>query len=229
MSSISININRLLERIGKACEAVSRDPEAVKLLAVSKTKPPIMIEKAIQAGLGDFGENYLQEALRKIQSFPGATWHYIGAIQSNKTRDIASHFDWVHTVSSLKVAQRLDSQRPADAQPLNVMLQVNISKEEGKAGVAEEDLMDLVRSLLPLKQIRLRGLMTIPRKTDDHALQRASFAHLAHLQKSVLQHFNLPQFNELSMGMSADLEAAIAEGATWLRIGTAIFGEREPR
>jgi pyridoxal phosphate enzyme (YggS family) len=187
-----------------------------------------MVEQAIAAGQLDFGENYLQDALTKVRSLPDARWHFIGAIQSNKTREIAAHFDWVHTVSSVKVARRLDAQRPDEAQPLNVLLQVNINNEEGKAGVVEEHLLELVESLIPLKRILLRGLMAIPAKSDNYNVQRTNFAHLARLQKQVQQNCALPHFDELSMGMSADLEAAIAEGATWVRIGTDIFGEREP-
>ena len=152
MSSIRININRLQERINQACELDLRKPESVRLLAVSKTKPVMMVEQAIAAGQLDFGENYLQDALTKIYAFPDASWHFIGAIQSNKTRDIAAHFDWVHTVSSVKVARRLDAQRPDEAQPLNVLLQVNINNEQGKAGVAEEDLLELVDSLIPSRR-----------------------------------------------------------------------------
>lgn len=229
MSSIRININRLRERINQACELACRKPESVKLLAVSKTKPLPMVEQAITAGQLDFGENYLQDALTKIHAFPDASWHFIGAIQSNKTRDIAAHFDWVHTVSSVKVARRLDAQRPSEARPLKVLLQVNINNEEGKAGVVEEELLELVHSLIPLKRILLRGLMAIPQKSENYDVQRTNFAHLARLQKLVQSNCALPQFDELSMGMSADLEAAIAEGATWVRIGTDIFGEREPR
>lgn len=228
MSSIRINVNRLRERINRACELASRKPESVRLLAVSKTKPVTMVEQAIAAGQSDFGENYLQDALAKIDSFPDACWHFIGAIQSNKTRDIAAHFDWVHTVSSVKVARRLDAQRPDERKPLNVLIQVNINNEEGKAGVVEEHLLELVESLIPLKRILLRGLMAIPQKSEDYNVQRTNFAHLARLQTLVQQKCGLPQFDELSMGMSADLEAAIAEGATWVRIGTDIFGEREP-
>ena len=228
MSSIRINVNRLRERINRACELASRRPESVRLLAVSKTKPVTMVEQAIAAGQLDFGENYLQDALAKVHSHPDARWHFIGAIQSNKTREIAANFDWVHTVSSIKVARRLDAQRPDEAQPLNVLIQVNINNEEGKAGVVEEHLLELVESLIPLKRILLRGLMAIPQKSDDYTVQRTNFAHLARLQTQVQQQCGLPQFDELSMGMSADLEAAIAEGATWVRIGTDIFGEREP-
>jgi pyridoxal phosphate enzyme (YggS family) len=228
MSSIRINISRLRERINRACELASRKPESVRLLAVSKTKPAILVEHAIAAGQSDFGENYLQDALTKIDSFPDACWHFIGAIQSNKTRDIAAHFDWVHTVSSVKVARRLDAQRPDERKPLNVLIQVNINNEEGKAGVVEEHLLELVNSLIPLKRILLRGLMAIPQKSEDYTRQRTNFAHLAGLQKLVQQKCGLSHFDELSMGMSADLEAAIAEGATWVRIGTDIFGEREP-
>jgi pyridoxal phosphate enzyme (YggS family) len=196
------------------------------LLAVSKTKPLEMVQAAMAAGQFDFGENYLQDALGKIPSVPGATWHFIGAIQSNKTRDIAQHFDWVHTVASEKIARRLNAQRDEASLPLNVLIQININHEPDKTGLNENDLPNLVESIAGFERISLRGLMAIPELTDDPARQRANFARLTDLQKSVQQQFELRNFDQLSMGMSADLEAAIAEGATWIRIGTAIFGER---
>lgn len=226
MGSIKDNLLRVQARINDACVAASRNPESVKLLAVSKTKPSSMVCEAIEAGQSNFGENYLQDALDKISVFPDATWHYIGTIQSNKTRGIAAHFDWVHTVASEKIARRLDTQRPESASPLNVMLQININREPGKNGVDEADLPALVESTLQLDRIRLRGLMAIPENIDDRERQQANFVKLADLLTSIQRQFNLSDFDQLSMGMSADLEAAISAGATWIRIGTAIFGER---
>ena len=226
MSTINNNLLAVQARINDACQLVSRNPDTVKLLAVSKTKPIEMVQEAFAAGQRDFGENYLQDALSKIPAIQGATWHYIGAIQSNKTREIAEHFDWVHTVASVKVARRLSSQRNEAASPLNVLLQVNINQESGKAGILANELPGLVESILGFEQITLRGLMAIPEQNSDLVVQRANFATLSQLQESIQTQFNLPQFDQLSMGMSGDLEAAIAEGATWVRIGTSIFGER---
>lgn len=226
MGSIKDNLLRVQTRINDACVAASRNPASVKLLAVSKTKPSSMICEAIKAGQSDFGENYLQDALDKIFVVPDATWHYIGAIQSNKTRGIATHFDWVHTVASEKIARRLDAQRPESAPSLNIMLQVNVNREPGKHGVDEADLPSLVESTLQLSRLRLRGLMVIPENVDDGAKRQANFVKLAELLASIQRQFCLSGFDQLSMGMSADLEAAISAGATWIRIGTAIFGER---
>jgi len=227
---ITDHIAETLERVRIGRSDAGRAASSVLVLAVSKRQPAAAIQTAYRAGLRHFGENAVQEAIVKLKELESLdiTWHFIGRIQSNKTRDIAAHFDWVHTVSSVKVARRLDAQRPSEARPLKVLLQVNINNEEGKAGVVEEDLLELVRSLIPLKRILLRGLMAIPQKSENYDVQRTNFAHLARLSNLVQLNCALPQFNELSMGMSADLEAAIAEGATWVRIGTDIFGEREP-
>lgn len=236
MNNINDNLQQINARIRSACTSASRDPESVKLLAVSKTKPVEMVIRAMEAGQYDFGENYLQDALSKIISISEASgdtatrspsWHYIGAIQSNKTRDIARHFDWVHTVASEKVARRLNSQRPEDLPAINILLQVNLNQEAGKAGIDHNNLAGLVDSLLTFDRIALRGLMAIPEVTKDYDQQRANFARLADFREEIQAKFDLDQFTELSMGMSADLEAAIAEGASWVRIGTAIFGERE--
>ncbi|MCH8256992.1 MAG: YggS family pyridoxal phosphate-dependent enzyme [Proteobacteria bacterium] len=226
MGNVKDNLLRVQARINDACIAACRNPESVKLLAVSKTKPPSMVREAIDAGQSDFGENYLQDALVKISEVPDATWHYIGNIQSNKTRGIATHFDWVHTVTSEKIARRLNSQRPESALPLNIMLQVNVNHEPGRQGVDKADLPALVESTLQLDHLRLRGLMAIPEKVDDEERQLANFVELAELLAAIQGRFFLPGFDQLSMGMSADLEAAISAGATWIRIGTAIFGER---
>ncbi len=226
MGSIKDNLGKLQKRINDACLVASRKPSSVKLLAVSKTKPSGMVQEAIEAGQSDFGENYLQDAMAKISEVPEATWHYIGAIQSNKTRDIAANFDWVHTLASEKIARRLHSQRGESAPPLNVLLQVNLNNEPGKSGVDEHVLPSLIESTLQFDHLILRGLMAITQKSDDVILQRDNFQKLAELQVTIQQQYRLADFCELSMGMSADLEAAISAGATWIRIGTAIFGER---
>jgi hypothetical protein len=196
----------------------------VGLLAVSKTKPAAAMRDAFAAGIRDFGENYLQEALAKqdeLRDLP-LVWHFIGPIQSNKARAIAEHFDWVHSVDRLKIAQRLDEQRPAEAPPLNVCIQVNVSGEASKSGCAPEELAALARAIHSLPRLKLRGLMAIPEPSDDRAAQDAAFASVQRLQAEL----GLP-LDTLSMGMSHDLEAAIAHGATWVRVGTALFGARD--
>ncbi|HUH37581.1 MAG TPA: YggS family pyridoxal phosphate-dependent enzyme [Spongiibacteraceae bacterium] len=221
-----MTIAKVQSRIRAAAEAAGRAPGDVGLIAVSKTRPAAAIREAYAAGLHQFGENYLQEALAKqaeLADLP-LTWHFIGPIQSNKTRAIAEQFDWVHSVDRLKVAQRLSAQRPAGLPPLQLCLQVNISGEVSKSGAAPDALETLAAAVCALPGIRLRGLMAIPAASDDPAIQRAAFARLrALLQRLQRQH---PQLDTLSMGMSADLEAAIAEGATLVRIGTDIFGPR---
>lgn len=223
MSTIANNIAKVGERIREAAHAAQRDPAAVGLLAVSKTQPAEAIREACAAGLRDFGENYLQEALDKQAQLADLPlhWHFIGPIQSNKTKAIAEHFDWVHSVDRLKIAQRLSDQRPAQLPPLNVCLQVNVSGEASKSGCAPEDVAQLANAIAALPRLCLRGLMAIPEPTDDVAEQHAAFARLRQLQDQL----DL-DLDTLSMGMSQDLEAAIAEGATWVRIGTALFGAR---
>jgi len=231
---IQANLQKVRLGIKLACEKFGRDPDHVALLAVSKTKPVSMIESAIALGQTHFGENYLQDALTKIEEIknqaklPKPIWHYIGAIQSNKTRPIAEHFDWVHTVSSHKIAKRLSDQRPSHMQPLNILLQVNIDAEPTKSGVKPEQLLELIQTILELPGIQLRGLMAIPAPASEFELQRAPFKALGDLKQQCIAELGseLQGFDQLSMGMTGDLEAAIAEGATWLRIGTAIFGER---
>lgn len=224
MSTIAENIAKVRTRIREAEQACGRAPDAVRLLAVSKTKPAADIRAAHACGLVDFGENYLQEALGKQAELAdlALTWHFIGPIQSNKTRPIAEHFDWVHSVDRLKVAERLSAQRPAGLPPLNVCLQVNVSGEDSKSGCSPQDLPALAHAVAALPNLKLRGLMAIPEPTEDVAAQRAAFARLGEL----LTALNLG-LDTLSMGMSHDLEAAIAEGATWVRIGTALFGARD--
>jgi pyridoxal phosphate enzyme (YggS family) len=224
MSTIADNILALAARIDTAAKAAGRDPSTVRLLAVSKTKPAGAVREAYAAGVRDVGENYLQEALAKQQELSGLplTWHFIGPIQSNKTRAIAEHFDWVHSVDRLKIAQRLSEQRPAGLAPLNVCLQVNVSGEASKSGCEPADLAALAHAVSALPGLRLRGLMAIPQPTDDRAFQEAAFARLRELQERLGL-----DLDTLSMGMSHDLEAAIAQGATWVRIGTALFGARD--
>jgi pyridoxal phosphate enzyme (YggS family) len=224
MSTIAENISTLAERINNAAQAVQRDPASVGLLAVSKTKPAGDLREAYAAGLRDFGENYLQEALGKqseLSDLP-LIWHFIGPIQSNKTRAIAENFAWVHSVDRLKIAQRLSEQRPADLPPLNICIQVNVSGEASKSGCTPKDLPALAQAIGALPNLRLRGLMAIPEPTEDSDEQNAAFAAVRTLQDQL----NLP-LDTLSMGMSHDLEAAIAQGATWVRIGTALFGARD--
>jgi len=223
MSTIATNIAKVGTRIREAAQAAGRDPDGVLLLAVSKTQPAEAIREACDAGLHDFGENYLQEALEKqaeLADLP-LVWHFIGPIQSNKTKLIAEHFDWVHSVDRLKIAQRLSDQRPEHLAPLNICLQVNVSGEVSKSGCEPQEVHQLAYAIAALPRLRLRGLMAIPEPTDDPAEQRAAFARLRQLQSELQL-----DLDTLSMGMSQDLEAAIAEGATWVRIGTALFGAR---
>ena len=224
MSTIADNIGLVSQRIRAAADAVQRDASSIHLLAVSKTKPAQAVREAYAAGLRDFGENYLQEALGKqaeLTDLP-LSWHFIGPIQSNKTRAIAEHFAWVHSVDRLKIAQRLSEQRPADLAPLNICIQVNVSGEASKSGCTPADLPALANAISALPRLTLRGLMAIPEPTEDRAEQDAAFATVRDLQASL----NLA-LDTLSMGMSHDLESAIAQGATWVRIGTALFGARD--
>lgn len=224
MSTIAENIAKVGERIREAAQASGRDLDGIGLLAVSKTKPAAAVRDAFAAGVRDFGENYLQEALDKqaeLSELP-LIWHFIGPIQSNKTKPIAEHFAWVHSVDRLKIAQRLSEQRPTGLPPLNICLQVNVSAEASKSGCAPAELAALAQAVSQLPNLRLRGLMAIPEPTDDVAAQRAAFARLRELRDGL----PLP-LDTLSMGMSHDLDAAIAEGATWVRIGTALFGARD--
>lgn len=224
MSTIAENIAKVRERIREAAQASQRDSQSVGLLAVSKTKPAAAVREAYAAGQRDFGENYLQEALAKQAELSDLdlVWHFIGPIQSNKTKLIAEHFHWVHSVDRLKIAQRLSEQRPAHLPPLNICLQVNVSGEASKSGCTPEELPALAQAVTQLPGLRLRGLMTIPEPSDDPQAQRAPLARLRQLRDQL--HADL---DTLSMGMSQDLEAAIAEGATWARIGTALFGARD--
>ncbi len=213
-------------RIVSASTAAGRAPDSVRLVAVSKTFSTDAVREAAAIGQRDFGENYVQEAVEKLRNTVDLplVWHFIGPIQSNKTVLLAEHFDWVHTIDREKIARRLSEQRPEGRAPLNVCIQVNISGESSKSGVASTDVTALARIITSLPRLRLRGLMAIPENTDDPDLQRQAFARLRTILES-LQRDGMV-LDTLSMGMSADLEAAIAEGATMVRVGTAIFGER---
>jgi hypothetical protein len=228
MTSVIGNLKTVLNRIGDACQRSGRPVDSVTLLAVSKTFPASAVRDAFDAGCRQFGENYVQEALDKIAALTDLrqriTWHLIGPLQSNKTRPVAEAFDWVHSVDRLKIAQRLSEQRPAGLPPLQVCLQVNISGEDSKSGVAPADVPALAQAVATLPRLALRGLMAIPEPAADLAAQQAPHRALRELLAALnAQGLRL---DTLSMGMSADLEAAIAEGATIVRVGTAIFGGR---
>jgi pyridoxal phosphate enzyme (YggS family) len=231
MSTIGTNLQAVEATIAAAAEAADRPAQSVHLLAVSKTFPPEAVLEAMAAGQRAFGENYLQEALDKMQAVarmaPGQAveWHFIGPIQSNKTRPIAAHFQWVHAVEKLKTAQRLSEQRPPELGPLNICLQVNISGEDSKSGASVDELPALAQQVAALPNLRLRGLMAIPAPQDDPAMQREPFARLRALFEG-LRRDGL-ELDTLSMGMSADLGAAVLEGATIVRVGSAIFGARQ--
>lgn len=226
MQNIEINLNRIRARIAAAAEACGRAPDSVLLLAVSKRKPVADIRKAFELGQKHFGENYLQEAQQKMQQLTelDICWHFIGAIQSNKTRNIAEAFDWAHCVDRVKIARRLSDQRPAGMAPLNVCIQVNIDHEDSKAGIELDAVLELAAAIHELPGIRLRGLMTIPAPRADFTEQRNAFAQLSAMLVSLRQQGI--DCDTLSMGMTQDMDAAIAEGSTLVRIGTAIFGGR---
>ena len=228
MSVIAQHLAAVRERIAAATREAGRAPADVTLLAVSKTFAADAIRDAHAAGQRTFGENYVQEAIDKIAALADLRaqleWHFIGPLQSNKTRPVAEHFDWVHSVDRLKIAQRLSDQRPAGTAPLNVCVQVNVSGEATKSGVAPEQLAELAREIARLPNLRLRGLMSIPEPAADLAAQRAPHRRLRELFDA-LKADGLA-LDTLSMGMSADLDAAILEGATIVRVGTAIFGAR---
>lgn len=230
-NSIATRYRDILTRLRTQEERFQRNTDSVLLLAVSKTHGADRVREAYAAGARHFGENYVQEALDKIallSQAPNAltdiTWHFIGPIQSNKTRDIAGAFDWVHSVDRLKIAQRLNDQRPENMPALNICVQVNLSNEDTKSGVALADVEALCADVAELPRLQLRGLMAIPAPCADHDQQRAAFRPLAALFARLQQHY--PAMDTLSIGMSDDFEAAIAEGSTMIRIGTAIFGAR---
>ncbi|NWO57698.1 YggS family pyridoxal phosphate-dependent enzyme [Chromohalobacter israelensis] len=231
-----VNIVESLEdarnRLRTALTNAGRDPASAHLLAVSKTQPAASVRQAFEAGQREFGENYVQEALDKqaaLADLDAIVWHFIGPLQSNKTRAVAEHFQWVHTLDRERIARRLAAQRPPALGPLDVCLQVNVSGEASKSGVAPADLPALADVVATLPQLRLRGLMTLPAPSDELATQRRPFAELRELLASLRQRHPQAPLDTLSMGMSGDLEAAVLEGATWVRLGTAIFGQRAPR
>ena len=217
------------ERLRRALEEAERSPTSATLLAVSKTKPADMLREAWQHGQREFGENYLQEALDKqaaLEDLDGIVWHFIGPLQSNKTRAVAEQFAWVHSVDRLKIAKRLSEQRPAALPPLNVCLQVNISREASKSGVLPEDALALAQEIAALPGLALRGLMAIPAPAETLEIQRQPLAALRQLLEELQAALPEAPLDTLSMGMSDDLEAAVLEGATLVRLGTAIFGAR---
>jgi PLP dependent protein len=226
MDTIGVNLQAVKQRIENAARACGRDPAAVGLVAVSKAVGADAVAAAHRHGQRAFGENYVQEAVDKIVALPGMAleWHFIGPIQSNKTRQIAGHFAWVHSVDRLKTAERLSAARPAGPAPLQICIQVNIGDERTKSGVAPGRALELARAVAALPQLTLRGLMAIPPASGDPAQQRRYFAQLRQLKDEIVAAGI--GLDTLSMGMSADLEAAIAEGATLVRVGTAIFGPR---
>lgn len=226
MTSIGSNLQAVRRRIAAACDACGRDPAEVTLLAVSKTWPAASVEAAAAAGQRAFGENYVQEGVAKAEALAalGLEWHFIGPLQSNKTRPVAAHFQWVHSVDRLKIAQRLAEQRDAHLPPLNLCIQVNVSGEASKSGAAPAEVPALAQAVAALPRLRLRGLMAIPEPTEDLALLARRFASLRQLRDELVAGGLI--LDTLSMGMSHDLEVAIAEGATLVRVGTAIFGQR---
>ena len=226
MTSIAESLKKVRSEIEKACAESNRSEEEICLLAVSKTRSVDEVAELARLGQRAFGENYLQEALDKISALESLNleWHFIGPIQSNKTKPIAEQFAWVHSVDRLKIAQRFSAQRPHYADDLNICLQVNISREESKSGCLPDEALELARQIAELPKIRLRGLMAIPEATDDVALQKERFRQVRRLFEEIKQ--VVPSLDTLSMGMSGDLDAAIEEGATIVRIGTALFGPR---
>ena len=226
MTTISANLQAVTMRIEAAARKFGRNPGGISLLAVSKTWPTSDVREAALTGQKSFGENYVQEGVNKVKSLEslGLEWHFIGPLQSNKTRAVAEAFDWVHTVDRLKIAERLSEQRPANLPALQVCIQVNVSNELTKSGVSLDETATLARRVAELPRIKLRGLMAIPEPVDDFAQQRAAFRRL----RDAFEQLNKEglSLDTLSMGMSHDLEAAIAEGSTIVRVGTAIFGER---
>ncbi len=231
MSSIQQNLEHITSQIENAQQKCGRSRSSVQLLAVSKTKPVEAILEAAEAGQRAFGENYVQEGCDKVQFFAehhpelNLEWHFIGPLQSNKTRLIAEHFDWMHTIDRAKIAQRLSEQRPAHLPPLQVLIQVNTSGEASKSGVSENDLFTLAELISGLPNLTLRGLMSIPENVPDYASQLAAFRQLAVLKDQLAEKYD--GIDTLSMGMSGDMAAAIEAGSTIVRIGTAIFGQRD--
>jgi pyridoxal phosphate enzyme (YggS family) len=231
MYSIQQNIEQVTKQIRTAEHKCGREPNSVQLLAVSKTKPIESIDAAIEAGQKAFGENYVQEGVEKALYFSSQykdsnlEWHFIGPIQSNKTKQIAENFQWVHSIDRNKIAQRLNDQRPKDLPPLQVLIQVNTSGESSKSGVTESETLELAQLISTLPNLTLRGLMSIPENASDYSAQLSAFEHLASINRKLSDKY--PEIDTLSMGMSGDMNAAIQAGSTMVRIGTAIFGARD--
>ncbi len=237
MTTIRSNLQQVHRRIETACQQAGRPPDSVQLLAVSKTMPLPAVLEAVAAGQRAFGENYVQEGVDKIAAMRAweaesgggepTQWHLIGPLQSNKTRPVASHFDWVHSIDRLKIAERLAEQRPAELTPLSVCIQVNIDGGATKSGVAPADALALAQAVAALPRLVLRGLMTIPEPVSGAQAQRAVHERAHALFEQLRGSGTVgPRFDTLSMGMTADLEAAVAAGSTLVRVGTAIFGAR---
>jgi PLP dependent protein len=231
MNTIHDNLLAIRNEIETIASKCKRDPNTIELIAVSKTKPVQQITEAINAGQFSFGENYVQEGIEKIQYFKKTmpsqllTWHFIGPLQSNKSKLVAENFDWMHTIDRFKIAQRLNDQRPTSMAKLNVLIQVNISQEASKSGVAPEEVAGLVKQIIALPNLNLRGLMVIPEIEDDFSKQLNVFTRMQELLHSLQADY--PFMDTLSMGMSSDMQAAIVAGSTMVRIGTAIFGARQ--
>ena len=219
-------MQQVRREVAEAERQFGREPGSIKLLAVSKTRNAGDVLALAQLGVSDFGENYVQEARAKIGQLSGhsLTWHFIGPIQSNKTRQIAECFDWVHSVDRIKVAHRLNAARPADLPPLNICIQVNVDAESTKSGIGPDEVEQLAEQILPLSRLNLRGLMALPAPTEDFAGQRSGFLRTRRLQEQLTDRGY--RLDTLSMGTTGDMRAAIAEGATIIRIGTALFGPR---
>ncbi|WP_445000174.1 YggS family pyridoxal phosphate-dependent enzyme [Halomonas mongoliensis] len=230
-SPLAESLAAVRTRLAEALNDAGRPATEARLLAVSKTKPAALVREAWHLGQREFGENYVQEALEKqaaLADLDGIVWHFIGPLQSNKTRDVAEHFAWVHSVDREKIARRLNDQRPEGLPPLEVCLQVNISDEATKSGASLAELPALAEAVLSMPRLRLRGLMAIPAPAEDREAQRKPFARLREALEALHERFPEAPLDTLSMGMTGDLEAAVREGATLVRVGTAIFGEREP-
>lgn len=225
--SISQNLATISQQIQQYCQQANRPEQSVKLLAVSKTKPISAIAEAIEAGQRAFGENYVQEGIEKIQHFAEndtLEWHFIGLLQSNKTRVVAEHFDWVQTIDRLKIAQRLSEQRPEHLPVLNVLIQINISDEASKSGISAKEMLELATQISQLPRLKLRGLMAIPKPESEPEQQKIALAQMNELFLQLQSQFE--GIDTLSMGMSDDMQSAIECGSTMVRIGTAIFGAR---
>ena len=229
LMTIKDNLHEIRQQITTIAKQCDRDPNQIQLIAVSKTKPVTAIEQAIECGQYQFGENYVQEGVDKIHYFQeqqktDLEWHFIGPLQSNKTKLVAENFAWVHTIDRIKIAKRLNDQRPSNLPLLNVLIQVNISNEASKSGVIVEEINDLAQKIAKLPNLKLRGLMAIPAVTDNYEQQLATFKKMQCLFQELQQQIN--NIDTLSMGMTDDMQAAIVAGSTMVRIGTAIFGAR---